>query len=185
LFEDHECAAGNLLADALLERVRDAQVALVIAGHWMTGLEAGLVTKGALFSANRSPANPARVEVTGAQIEQFLREGLKPQNISRRIRSLRGSPIGMPHVAGMCVRYSTSTETLDIQVGNEPLQKDRMYVVAGTDLEFYDFMGYLPLPQDQIEYEVPIIIPEVLEEYIARHSPVPAPDLGRIIIEEK
>jgi 2',3'-cyclic-nucleotide 2'-phosphodiesterase (5'-nucleotidase family) len=151
LSEDQECPAGNLLADALLERVPGAQIALVIAGHWTTGLEAGLVTKGALFSANRSPANPARVEVTGAQIEQFLREGLKPENISRRIRSLRGSPLGMPHVAGICVRYSRSEDAFDIQIGNEPIQKDRTYLVAGTDLEFYDFIGYLPIPEDQIE----------------------------------
>lgn len=180
LYEDQECAAGNLLADALLERVRDAEIALVLGGHWTTGLEAGSLTKGTLFSANRSPANPARVEITGAQIEQFLREGLKPENISRRLRTLRGNPIGLPHVAGMCVRYSSSEDTFDIEIGNEPLQKDRYYVVAGTDLEFYDFIGYLPLPEDQIQYEVPIIIPEVLEDYIARHSPVPAPKLGRI-----
>lgn len=184
LAEDQECATGNLLADALLERVQDAEIALVVAGHWTTGLEAGLLTKGALFSANRSPANPARVEITGAQIEQFLREGLKPENISRRLRSLRGNPVGIAHVAGMCVRYTSSTDTFDIQIGQEPLQKDRTYVAAGTDLEFYDFIGYLPLTEDQITYEVPVIVPEVLEDYIARHSPLPAPELGRILIEE-
>jgi 2',3'-cyclic-nucleotide 2'-phosphodiesterase (5'-nucleotidase family) len=181
---DRECAAGNLLADALLERVPGAQVALVVAGHWTSGLAAGPLTKGALFAANRSAANPARVQVTGAQIEQFLREALKPENIARKLRSLRGIPVGWPHVAGMCVRYSPAEDTLDIQVRDEPLEKDRTYIVAGTDLEFYDFMGYLPLPEDQIEYEVPIVVPEVLEEYIQRHSPLSAPQMGRILFKE-
>jgi 5'-nucleotidase len=186
LSEDKECPAGNLLADVLLERVKDAQIAIVLAGHWTSGLEAGRLTKGVLYTANRSPANPAWVEITGAQIEQFLREALKPDNISRRLRALRGNPVGMPHIAGMCVRYTPSSlDALNIQIGNEPLQQDKRYIVAATDLEFYDFINYLPLPTDQVKLEVPTIVPEVLEDYIARYSPIQAPELGRILLIEK
>ena len=186
LSEDQECSAGNLLADALLERVNDAQIALVLAGHWSTGLEAGPLTKGALYAANRSPANPARVELTGAQIEQFLHESLKPDNISRRLRVLRGNPVGMPHIAGMRVRYTPSaSDVLDIKIGNEPLQQDKRYIVAATDLEFYDFINYLPLPPDQVKLEVPTIMPEVLEDYITKHSPTQKPLPGRILSRGK
>jgi 2',3'-cyclic-nucleotide 2'-phosphodiesterase (5'-nucleotidase family) len=186
LSEDQECAAGNLLADALLERVPGAQIALVLAGHWSTGLEAGLLTKGALYSANRSPANPARVEITGAQIEQFLHEALKPENISRKLRALRGNRVGPPHVAGMRVRYASSDlNSLDVLIGDEPLHKDGKYIVAATDLEFYDFINYLPLPDDQVQLEVPTIIPEVLEDYVIRHSPIKVPKNGRVVLKTR
>lgn len=178
---DRECAAGDLLADALLERVPGAQVALVVAGHWTTGLEAGPLSFGALNAANRSPANPARVELTGAQILQFLGAALKPENAARLLRVLRGSAVGWPHVAGMRVRYDPAApERLVVRIGDAPLQSEARYVVAATDLEFYDFMGYLPLSQDLIQFEVPAIMTDVLEDYVARRGTVGAPVGARI-----
>jgi hypothetical protein len=53
-------------------------------------------------------------------------------------------------------------------------------MVAATDMEFADFINYLPLPMTQFEFEVPTIMPEVLEDYIARHSPVNSPAGGRM-----
>jgi hypothetical protein len=58
----------------------------------------------------------------------------------------RGKKIGIPHVAG------------------KPLIKDRTYILASTDMEFSDWAGYLVIPDEQAEYEVPRIMPEVLEE---------------------
>jgi 2',3'-cyclic-nucleotide 2'-phosphodiesterase (5'-nucleotidase family) len=182
LADDRQCAAGNLLADALLDRVQGAQIAMTVTGHWTTGLEAGPLTLGALNAAIRSPANPAEVNVTGAQIAGFLQAALKPENASRRLRVLRGVAVGMPHIAGMRVRYDpASFELVEARVGDEPLELDRHYVVAATDLEFYDFMGYLVIPAEQIRFEVPTIMPEVLEDYIARRSPLGAPDANRIV----
>ena len=182
LVSDCECAAGNLLADALLERTQGAQIALVLAGHWNTGLDSGSLTQGALYSANRSTANPAKVELSGEQIETFLREALKVENAARQIGPLRGNPVGMPHVAGMRVRYDPEDLTLlEIIVGEEPLQKDRKYIVASTDMEFSNYVNYLVIPDEQVDYEVPTIMPEVLEDYIARHSPLAMPTGQRFI----
>jgi len=44
-----------------------------------------------------------------------------------------------------------------------------------------DFVDYLIIPFEQVEYEVPIIMPEVLEQYIARHSPLGKPKGYRIL----
>jgi 5'-nucleotidase len=182
LADDRQCAAGNLLADALLDRVQNAQIAMTVAGHWTTGLEVGPLTLGALNSAIRSPANPAEVSVTGAQIAGFLQAALRPENASRQLRVLRGVAVGMPHVAGMRVRYDPASFNLvEAHVGGEPLQPDRRYVVAATDLEFYDFLGYLVIPAEQIRFEVPTIMPEVLGDYIAQRSPLGAPGVDRIV----
>ncbi len=178
---DTECNAGNLLADALLDRMKGAQVALALAGHWTTGLNAGVVTQGELFAANRSTANPACVELSGKQILTFLREALKPENAARRLHSLRGGAVGMPHVAGMRVSYdSDDLDSLEIEVGNESLIEDKMYTVASTDMEFSEFINYLVIPDEQIEYELPTIMPEVLEDYIRENSPLRVPQENRL-----
>jgi len=182
LSNDSECAAGNLLADALLDRMDGTQVAMVLAGHWSTGLDAGEITQGKLFAANRSTANPARLELTGTQILTFMREALKPENATRRLHALRGGGVGMPHVAGMQVRYDRSNdEFLEIRIGNKPLAEDETYVVASTDMEFAEFINYLPIPDEKIEYEIPTIMPEVLEDYIRQNSPLPRHGGNRII----
>jgi hypothetical protein len=41
-------------------------------------------------------------------------------------------------------------------------------VVAST------WVGYLAIPDEQVEYKVPTIMPEALEDYIHAHSPVGA-----------
>src|SRR5215216_426654 len=177
---ERECAVGNLLVDALLKRVEGAQIAFVL-DHWENGLESGPLTRGALFSANRSTANPAKAELTGEQILQFLREALKLENSSRQLRQLRGRPIGLPHVGGAQVRYSENLEEIEVKINEETLKPTQKYIVASTDMEFADFVGYLVIPFEQVEYEVPIIMPEVLEQYIARHSPLGKPKGNRII----
>jgi 5'-nucleotidase len=181
LSEDAECSAGNLLADALLDRMEGTQVALALAGHWITGLNAGEVTRGQLFAANRSTANPARVELSGKQIQTFMRAALKPENAARRLHSLRGGAVGMPHVAGMRVRYrSDDANFLDIEIEGEPLREDETYQVAATDFEFSEQINYLIMPDEQVEYEIPTIMPEVLEDYIRQNSPVQLPASNRI-----
>jgi 2',3'-cyclic-nucleotide 2'-phosphodiesterase (5'-nucleotidase family) len=175
LSDDEECAAGNLLADALLDRVQGAQLSIVLAGHWETGLQAGVLTQGMLFTAIRSTANPAKAELSGTQILQFVRESLKPENAARKTQALRGRAIGKPHLSGACVQHSEDFETIKVEVNGEPLDPDRKYVVASTDMEFADYIGYLVIPFEQMEFEVPTIMPEVLQEYIQKYSPIGIP----------
>jgi 2',3'-cyclic-nucleotide 2'-phosphodiesterase (5'-nucleotidase family) len=183
--EDRQCSAGNLFADALLDLFPDAQVALALGGHWRGGLAAGPVTLGSLIEVLRSTASPAQTTLTGAQILQFVREGLKSENAARKLRPLRGIPVGLPHLAGMTVRVDSQVEDgMAAEIRGEPLQRDREYVVAATDLEFFDLVGYLHIPEDQIKYEVPIIMPEVVEAYIARHSPLGGQTEPRIQISD-
>ena len=179
LSDDRECAAGNLLADALLERIEGAELALVLAGHWENGLKAGALTQGTLFAANRSTANPAKAELTGEQILNFLCEALKHEHAGRKLRELRGRAVGMPHVAGARVSYSNDLEQIYVEINGKPIEKDRKYIVASTDMEFAAFINYLVIPFEQIQFEVPTIMPEVLEDYITKHSPIEAGEAGR------
>jgi 2',3'-cyclic-nucleotide 2'-phosphodiesterase (5'-nucleotidase family) len=167
---DRECAAGNLVADMLRERAQ-AEVALVLGGHWRCGLDVGDITVGALYAACRSTANPGVTTLTGAQLIQFMRAGLIPGNMGRTPKPLRGTPVGWPHVSGMSVRVKAG-EPIAFWIGDEPLQLDRTYLVAGTDLEFSRLIDYLVVPDELIAYEVPAIVPEILEDYLVQHTPI-------------
>lgn len=171
---DHECAAGDFLADALLDRYPQVDCALTLAGHWLTALPGKEISQGGLFAACRSTANPCITKLSGEQILNFLHAALKPQNSSRVFdRHLRGGFVGWPHVAGLRAQWDgTDIDTLQVWLGDEALLKDKVYTVAATDMEFSEFIGYLVLPDDQVEYEVPTVVPEVLQEHITRNSPI-------------
>jgi hypothetical protein len=143
-----------------------------------------VVKQGTLFSANRSTANPAKARLTGKQLLEFLRKALRQENAARTLRSLRGRAVGMPHIAGGCVRYSPELEDIQIEVNGQPLESEQIYTVAATDMEFSDLIDYLVIPDEQIEFEVPTIMPEVLEDYIRKYSPVREPRAKRLLVKE-
>ena len=172
LAHDRECAAGNLLADALRERMQ-GEVGLALSGHWQSGLPNGEITMSALYDACRSTANPGVAQLTGRQIRQFLQRALKPDNMQKSPNGVRGVPIGMPHVSAISVHYNPAQlDTLEVKINHEPLQPARLYRVAASDMELSDFISYLTLPHESITYELPTIMSEVLEDYLMRHSPI-------------
>jgi 2',3'-cyclic-nucleotide 2'-phosphodiesterase (5'-nucleotidase family) len=185
LSDERECAAGNLLADALLERIGRAELALVLAGHWEEGLQAGELTQGTLFTAIRSTANPTWTTLSGEQILGFLREALKPENAARQLHALRGRSVGMPHIAGGRVEYDSELNEIYVEIAGKPLDRQQQYIVVSTDMEFSDYLDYLVIPFEKMAFEVPTIMPEVLEDHIRRHSPLHAPATGRIRLKEK
>jgi 2',3'-cyclic-nucleotide 2'-phosphodiesterase (5'-nucleotidase family) len=180
---DRECAAGNLLADALLTRFADAQFSFVLAGQWNEWLPAGEISAGMLFSANRSSANPARVTLSGEQVLAFLKNALKPENAARELHSLRGGKVGWPHVSGLDVKWDgKDVDSLQVFYQGQPLDPQVKYIVSATDMEFADFVGYLVIPDAEVSYEVPTIMPEVLQDYINANTPIQAVPGGRIQI---
>lgn len=170
LSDETECSAGNLLSDALLDRMQGAQIALSLSGHWETGLDAGRLSQGALFAANRSTGNPAKTELTGAQILQFLRQAMKAENRSRKLHGLRGRAVGGPHIAGATVHCGEHPDEISVEIEGTWLEPEHKYIVAATDMEFSDWVGYLVIPDELVEFEVPTIVPEVLQEYILKCS---------------
>jgi hypothetical protein len=124
--------------------------------------------------------------LSGEQIDQFFRAGLNLEKAARTPKPLRGRKMGLPHIAGMTIWYDPSDLTLlEIHVNGKPLEKERKYIVATTDLELSDIAGYLVVPDEEVEYEVPTIMPEVLEAYIKKNSPLPKPLGGRMQVREK
>ena len=183
-----ECDIGNLAADALRDRMK-AEAALVTSGMLVQGLAGGLLSVGQLNAASFSTANPALSEVRGEQLLAALERGLDPTLTELKHHSYRGAPIGIPQISGMVVRFDSraadAPRIRQVLVNGQPLEMDRTYRLAHTDAETLPELGYLELEEDQtIEMELPIILREVIAEYISKNSPLPVPRRGRWIPNE-
>lgn len=141
-------------AIAEILRVRSgADVGLFSEGQTLDVLPAGTVTRGALWHASESAANPGVTRMTGEQVLDLLERGNHPDVQRETPRPLRGRPRGRLELAGPLP-----------EAGQE-------YVVASTDWELAPYGGYVPeewrLP---VAYEFPLIVREAIEEHLRRGS---------------
>ena len=173
---DRECGVANLLADALRQRM-DADVGVLVAGQAFSGpLPAGSLRRATLWDVCPSPANPGVVTLTGAQLTELVARGLDPERAAERPNPLRGKARGLMHLSGAVVRDGR------LLAGGQSVEPERNYRVAGSDFEFETVWGYTgPDWELHPSYDVPTILREALEEYLAAHSPVRV-ESGRFIL---
>jgi 2',3'-cyclic-nucleotide 2'-phosphodiesterase (5'-nucleotidase family) len=139
---------ARAIAEILRARV-EADVGLYSEGQTLEVLPAGWVTRGALWEASETPANPGVTRMTGEQLNELLDRGNDPVFQRETPRPLRGRPRGRLELVG------------------EVPEPGREYVVASTDWELGIFSGYVPEDwQLEIEYEFPLIVREAIEEYL-------------------
>jgi 2',3'-cyclic-nucleotide 2'-phosphodiesterase (5'-nucleotidase family) len=164
---DRECGVANLMADALRQRM-GGDVGVLVAGQAFSGpLPAGPLRRAALWDVCPSPANPGVVTLTGSQLVALVARGLDPERAAERPNPLRGKARGLMHLSGALVRDGR------LFVGGQLVEPERVYRVAGSDFEFETVWGYTDPEWDlHPSYDVPTILREALEEYLATHSPV-------------
>jgi 2',3'-cyclic-nucleotide 2'-phosphodiesterase (5'-nucleotidase family) len=140
------------IAEMLRERMGAELGLATSAGVLDHLLPAGPLRRGALWEACSSTANPAVVELTGAQIAHMLEKGNDPAFQQTTDHTLRGAARGPLHVAG-------DASSLD---------PDRIYVVAATDYELEEY-GRLIEPDWNlsVRYDFPTIIREAVEERLS------------------
>lgn len=172
--EDRECGVGDLTADMLRERM-GAEIGLVTAGQaFASGLPSGPLSRLALWDVCNSPANPGVVTMTGTQLVALVRRGLDPEFAQDRPRPMRGQARGLMHLSGGEVRGGR------LLVGSMPIEAERTYRVAATDWELDTYGGYAEDAWGlQPRYDMPTIVREALEEYLAAHRPLRVA-LGRV-----
>jgi 2',3'-cyclic-nucleotide 2'-phosphodiesterase (5'-nucleotidase family) len=189
-----ESAMGNFLADVLRERM-STQAALCISGSLNEGLPGGVVTLGDMCRACSSPGNPARTNLTGAQLREFLELGLDRERAQQTPLFLRGRPLGILALSGLKVEVDPSAPSgqrvRTIWVDDQPLHDDTVYSVAASDFEMggMTYQGVreripgvsFTIPPETVEYDLPIVLREALQEALHRHSPLMPPELGRIV----
>jgi hypothetical protein len=176
----------------------NAQTALCISGSLNDGLPGGAVSLGDMCRACSSPGNPGRTELTGAQLREMLDVGLDPQRARMRPMFLRGSHLGILAISGLRVQVDPTAQDgqriHQVWVGEKPLQDDERYSVAASDFELggMSYQGLeervpglsFTIPPESVEYELPTVLREAMEDYLRRNSPVAPPDVGRLIVSD-
>jgi 2',3'-cyclic-nucleotide 2'-phosphodiesterase (5'-nucleotidase family) len=168
--EERECGVGNLAADMLRVRM-DADLAIVGATQAFTGpLPAGPLHRVTLWDVCGSSANPGVVAMSGEHLLAVVRRGLDPAFMQERPRALRGLARGPLHLSGAEVRDGK------LLVAGQPVDPARDYRVAGTDWELEPYGGYVEAEWYlRVQYDMPVIVREAMEEYLAAAGPVTAP----------
>jgi 2',3'-cyclic-nucleotide 2'-phosphodiesterase (5'-nucleotidase family) len=147
---------AQFIAEVMRRRL-DAEVGLYSEGQTIVVLPPGRVSRGALWEASDSPANPGVTRIAGARLLEMLRRGNDPTFAAETPRPLRGRPRGRLEIAGI-----------------DPTRIDdgREYVVAGTDWELEPYGGYVDADWSlSVRYDFPTIVREAVEEHLAAAPP--------------
>lgn len=152
---------ATLVCAALLDHY-PADLGVLIAAHCEQGLPSGSVRRRDVWAATSSPGNPATATLTGAEVRAMLTRGLSDEYAVHAPRTFRHRPFGRLQVVGASVGADGS-----IQVRGEPLDDERRYRVTGSDLELATYGGLVAQDPDDVRHDVSVILPEVLETYLA------------------
>ncbi|MCW2965695.1 MAG: hypothetical protein JWO17_2947 [Actinomycetia bacterium] len=136
----------------MLRRRMGADAGVFAEGLMVAALPPGQLTRGALWDASETAANPGVTTMTGEQLLALVRRGNEPDFMIETPRSLRGRARGRLHLAGLTADQIEPTQT---------------YVVAGSDWELDSYAGYADAAWDlTVRYDFPVIIREAIEEDI-------------------
>jgi len=147
-----ECPMGNLVADAMLDRVKSQGVTVAIqnGGGLRASIDAGEVTMGEVLTVLPFQNTLSTFQATGAEIVAALENGVS------QVEEVKGR---FPQVAGMSFKWDPTAEVgariVEVMVGDAPIDPDATYGVvtnnyvrnggdgykmfAGDDKEAYDF----------------------------------------------
>ena len=184
---DHfgESKVANFVA-AALRHWANAEIGLISGGALHTPLEAGEVTRGVLANAVPAGINPMTSHVTGVRLVAALERGLNPDVVSYHHRGLRGTPMGVPGLSGVQVTVDPEKpigqRVKAVQVNGEPLETERLYVVAHTDLEPASYAFLEGEGRTELNADFTVLLEDVVQAYIRKTSPV-HPDLAPVWLE--
>jgi 2',3'-cyclic-nucleotide 2'-phosphodiesterase (5'-nucleotidase family) len=139
------------IAEMLRQRM-GADAGVFAEGLTIAVLPTGTLTRGALWEASETAANPGVTTMTGEQLLALLRRGNEPAFTVETPRALRGRARGRLHIAGLA---------------EEQIEPGRKYMVAGSDWELDTYGGYADAAWGlTVRYDFPVIIREAIEEHL-------------------
>ncbi|QQA43685.1 bifunctional metallophosphatase/5'-nucleotidase [Pelagovum pacificum] len=172
-----ECSMGNLVADAMLDRVADQGVQLAInnGGGLRSSIDAGEVTMGEVLTVLPFQNTLSTFEVDGATIVEALENGVS------QIEEGAGR---FPQVAGMSFTFDASAEpgsrVSDVMVGGEPIDPEATYLAVSNNYVRNGGDGYSMFVDAANAYDFGPDLADVTAEYLAENSPYEPYTDGRI-----
>ncbi len=177
-----ECAMGNLVADAMLDRVKDQGVTIAIAnsGGIRSSIDAGDVTMGEVLTVLPFQNTLSTFEVSGQTVIDALENGVS------QVEEVKGR---FPQVAGLKFTWDMSvapnegriTEVLVMSGGSfAPIDPGATYRLVSNNYVRGGGDGYKMFRGADNVYDYGPDLADVLAEYMADHAPVSPYLDGRI-----
>ena len=175
-----ECAMGSLIADAMLERVKDQGIDIAIqnGGGIRASIDAGDVTMGEVLTVLPFQNTLSTFQVTGAVLKEALENG------ASQIEEGAGR---FPQVAGMTMTIDAGAEVgsrvSEIVIGGAPLEMDKLYGVVSNNYVRNGGDGYKMFRSALNAYDYGPDLADVTAEYLAAQSPFQPYTDGRITMK--
>ncbi|ANB34384.1 5'-nucleotidase [Rhodovulum sulfidophilum] len=179
-----ECAMGNLVAEAMLDRVRSQgiQVAIQNGGGLRASIDEGPVTMGEVLTVLPFRNTLSTFHVSGATLRAALEHGL----------GLAEEGAGrFPQVAGLRFIWAPGAEPgqrlrkVEVKEGTdwEPLDPDKSYGLVSNNYVRNGGDGYTMFLDAREVYDFGPDLADVTAEYLARNTPYAPETDGRIAAE--
>ena len=171
---------GNLIADAMLARVKDQGIDIAIqnSGGIRASIEAGEVTMGEVLTVLPFQNTLSTFQVTGAVLLEALENGVS------QVEEGAGR---FPQVAGMTYAFDGKLEAgsriSDVTVGGAPLDMDKVYGVVSNNYVRNGGDGYAMFKTAENAYDFGPDLADVTAEFIAANAPYKPYTDGRISIK--
>lgn len=176
-----ECPMGNLVADAMLDRVKDqgVQIAIQNGGGLRSSIDAGEVTMGEVLSVLPFQNTLSTFEVTGEQIIAALENG---------VGQVEEGAGRFPQVAGMSFTVDLTQEPgsriSDVMVGGEPIDPAATYGAVSNNYVRNGGDGYRMFRDAMNAYDYGPDLADVTAEYLAKTGPYQPYTDGRITVNQ-
>lgn len=186
-----ETNLGNLIADALLDRIKvlNPQIAIINGGGIRTSIPAGDVTIGQVLEVLPFGNTIALVTLTGAQVIKALENGVSlVETVQGRFPQVGGlkfiwdikRPAGSRVVSVMVQKITPSAQS-EAAVVYEPINPAGTYRVATNNFMLTGGDDYTVFTQGTDKLDTGLVMADEVAAYITSKSPV-APTLeGRIL----
>ncbi len=175
-----ECSMGNLVADAMLDRVKDQGIDVAIAnsGGLRASIDAGEVTMGEVLTVLPFQNTLSTFQVTGAQLIEALENGVS-QHEEQAGR--------FPQVAGMSFAFDPKAEVgsriSDVMVAGEPIDLEKTYGAVSNNYVRNGGDGYAMFKGAANAYDYGPDLADVTAEYLAKDGTYKPYTDGRITMK--
>jgi 5'-nucleotidase len=174
-----ECPMGSLIADAMLDRVRDqgVQIAIQNGGGIRASIDAGEVTMGEVLGVLPFQNTLSTFEVTGETLLAALENG---------VSQIEDGAGRFPQVAGMSFAIDSAAPAgqriSEVMVGDAPLDPAMVYGVVSNNYVRNGGDGYSMFEDAANAYDFGPDLADVLAEYMAAQGVFTPYTDGRITV---
>lgn len=176
-----ECSMGSLIADAMLDRVKDQGIEIAIqnGGGIRASIDAGPVTMGEVLTVLPFQNTLSTFQVSGATIVEALENG---------VSQVEDGGGRFPQVAGMTYAFdpnaAAGSRVSDVMVGGAEIEAEKVYGVVSNNYVRNGGDGYAMFKDATNAYDFGPDLADVTAEFLAAKGPFTPYTDGRISVKE-